>query len=117
MRVDHGAHVGPRAMDRAVDHVAGLVDVIVGVRLPDDVAVEVDLGEAGSGDFLVEQAVQIDQDVVIGPGNARRDVVVREIRHPVAVDQAVAGGQLHARSPLIRRDFVPDAAKVGAVVR
>jgi DNA ligase (NAD+) len=53
-----------------VDHVARLVDAVVGVGFPQDVALEVDLDQAGSGDFLVEQAVEVDQQVIVVAGDA-----------------------------------------------
>ena len=117
MRVNHAAHVGPRAMDCPMNDVAGLVDVVIGVGLPDDVAIEVDFGKARGGDLFVQQTVQIDQDVVLRARHAHRDVVVREVRHAVVIDQAIAGGKFDTRLPFLGAHFVTDAAKVGSVVR
>ncbi len=94
--VQHACDLRPRLVDRAVDHVAGLVDAVVGVGLPDDLALDVDLHQARGGDLLVEQAVEIDQQVILGAGNARGDVVVDQVGHPVRVDQPVAGGEIDA---------------------
>ena len=99
MRVQYAGNVGPRFVNSAVDYVTGLVDVVVGIGLPDDVAVDVDLHQARGCDLLVEQAVEIDQEVVLGAGNARRDVVIDEVGHPVFVYQAVAGREFKPRLP------------------
>ena len=61
VRVHDAGDFLARAMDAAMDHVARLVDVVVGVGLPHDVAVEVDLHQARGGDLLVRQPVEVDQ--------------------------------------------------------
>ena len=99
--VQHAGDIRPRLVDRAVDHVARLVDAVVGVGLPDDLALDVDLHQARGGDLLVEQAVEVDQQVVLGARDARGDVVVDEVGHPVRVDQPVAGGEIDPRLPLL----------------
>ena len=99
MRVHHAGDLGPRLVDGAVDHVAGLVDVVVGRGLPDDLAVDVDLHQAGRGDLLVEQPVEIEQQHVVFAGHARGDVVIDEVGHAVFVDQPVAGGEVEPRLP------------------
>ena len=45
VRVDDRADIWPRRMDRAVDYVPGAVVRVVRIRLPDDLAVLVDLHE------------------------------------------------------------------------
>ena len=45
MRVQHTGDVRARLVNRAVDHVAGLVDVVIRVGLPNDLAVNVNLHE------------------------------------------------------------------------
>ena len=44
VRMQNAGHLAARAMDRAVDNVARAVHVVIGVRLPDHLAIEVDLG-------------------------------------------------------------------------
>src|SRR6187397_1688430 len=105
-----------RALNGAVDHIAGFVDVVVGVRLPDDLAVDVDLHEAGGGDFLIEQAIEIDQLRVLLTGNARRDVVVDKVGHSIDVDEAVAGREIEPRLPFLRGDLVFDRREVVRIV-
>ena len=116
MRVQHALHLGPGAMDGAVDHVARYVDAVIGVRLCDDVAFEVDLDQARCRDLLVEKTIEIDQQVVFAAGDARGDVVVDQIGHLEPVDQPVAGGEIDARLPLFVRDLVADRFEVGCVV-
>ena len=99
--VQHAGNVRPRLVDRAVDHIAGVVDAVVGVGLADDVAVDIDLDQARRGDLLVEQPVEIDQQV-LGAGNARRDVVVDQVGHAVGIDQPVAGREIDPGLPLLR---------------
>ena len=99
--VQDALDLGAGLVDRAVDHVAGCVDPVIGVRLPDDVAFEVDLDEARRRDLLVEKAVEIDQQMVVAAGDARGDVVVDQIGHPVGVDQAVAGREIETGLPLL----------------
>ena len=47
--MDDAAHVVPGAVNRAVNHVARDVEPVVGVRLPDDVAVD---GEGNRADVI-----------------------------------------------------------------
>jgi len=44
--------------------------------LPDDFALDVHRHQAGRRDLLVEQAVEIDEEMVLFPWDARGDVVV-----------------------------------------
>src|ERR1041385_1421166 len=53
---------------------------------------------------------------MIGAGDARRDVVVDQIGHPVAVHQAVAGREIAARLPFFRADGTAHGRKIGRVV-
>ena len=77
MRMQHTGDVRPRFMDGAVDHITGNIDAVIGIGLADDVALDVDLHQARRGDFLIEKAVQVDQEV-FGAGNPRGDVVVEQ---------------------------------------
>ena len=54
MGVQHAGNVRPRFMNGAVDHIAGNVDGVIGVRLADDVAFDIDLHQARGGDFLIK---------------------------------------------------------------
>jgi hypothetical protein len=101
MGVQHAGDVRPRLVDRAVDHVTRFVDAVVGVRLPDDRALEVDLHQARGRDLLVQHTVEVDQQVVLAAGNARGDVIVDEVGHCVLVDQAITGGKINARLPFL----------------
>jgi hypothetical protein len=89
-------------MDRAVNHVPRFIDVVVCVGLPDGLAVDVDLYQAGSDDFLVEQAVEIEQDNIFLTRHTRGDMIVDEICHPIDIDEAIAGGEIKTCLPFLR---------------
>src|SRR5213075_908603 len=58
-------HVVARLVDRAVDHVARLVDAVVQfaeVGLQQDVAVDVDLDQRRGRDLLVHHPVRVDEE-------------------------------------------------------
>ena len=73
MRMKHALHIGSRFMNGAMNDVTGFVDVVIGVGLPQDIAFDADLDQAGGGDLLVEKTVEIDQQMVVVPG--MRDVM------------------------------------------
>ena len=52
---------------------------------------------------------------VLRSGNARGDVVVGEIRHPVVVDKAIAGREVHSCLPFLGAHLVPDRTEVWSV--
>src|SRR4026208_471444 len=96
-------------MDRAVDGVAGGVDVVRTLQrlLP----MEVDAHQARRGDLLEHEPVRLDQEVMRA-GHARRDVrehqiVPAEVRH-----EAIAGREIDARPPLLRSDLVANVAEL-----
>ena len=89
-----------------MDDVAGRVDRIVVFGLQHGIAVEIDLDQARGRDLLVQHAVGIDEDVVLGLGHARGDVVVDEVGHAVERHQPVAGGQIDARLPFLGRHLL-----------
>jgi len=80
MRMQHAGDVRARFMNGAVDHVTRLVNVIIGVWLPDDLAIDVDLHETRGGNFLVEQPIEVKQHDVFFAWNARRDDNISGIR-------------------------------------
>ena len=71
---------------------------------------EVDAHQARRSDLLEHEAVRIDQEVVRA-GHARRDVrehqiVPTEMRH-----EPIAGREVDARRPFLRRDLVANVAE------
>ena len=100
--VQHAGDIGTRLVDGAVDDVARFVDAVVGLGLPDDIALDIDLDQARRGDLLVEHAIEVDQQMVRGPGNPRGDVIINEVRHSVFVDEAIARGEIDTRLPFLR---------------
>ena len=105
MRVDDAVHLVPRAVDGAVDDEARLVDVVLG-RVEQDLAVQVELDEARGVHLLVEQAVGIDEEGVVLPRDARRDVVRDHLVHAVEMHEAVRGGEIDALRPLLGADLL-----------
>ena len=69
------------------------------------VAVEVDLDQTGSGDFVEHQAVGIDQEMMLRSRHPRRDVGVDQIVPAVMRDEAIAGGEIDALAPFGLRHF------------
>ena len=98
-----------------MDHVAGLVDAVVGVGLGKDFALDVDLHQARRGDLLVQQPVEVDQQV-LGARDARGDVVVDQVGHLIAVDQPVARREFHAGLPFRIGNLAFERLEVGCVV-
>ena len=86
-------------VDGAVDDEAGRVEgVVAGL---DEVAVKVDFDQAGGGHFVVAEAVGVDQEVVVGSGDAQRDVAVDEFAPAEGVEDSVGGGELLAQFPFV----------------
>src|SRR5271169_7159330 len=99
--MDHRVNVAAGLMNRAVDDISRPVNAVVSpFRLPHDIAVQVNLGQAGRGDLLVRQAVEVDQELV-DAGHPYGDVVVDQVGHVVQVDEPIAGGQIDARLPFL----------------
>jgi hypothetical protein len=97
VRVQYASRVLAHGVDGAVDHEAGRVD-LAGAAV-DDAPFEVDLHEVRGGDLLVGEAVVVDEVAVLLAGHLRRDVVEDEVRHAEELHQAVARGEIDARSP------------------
>ena len=115
MGVDHALHIDPGFVDRTVDHKAGAVDAVIGIRLPDDIPLDINLDQARCGDLPVKKPVEIDQQV-IRIRNARRNVVVDQVRHAEVIDQTVAGGEIDTRPPFRVAHFTADGAEFRAVI-
>ena len=69
VRVQHALGVVPGGVDGAVDHEAGRVHRKR--RVHDLLAVEVDLDQAGGADLVEEDAVGVDEELVLGPRHAQ----------------------------------------------
>ena len=102
--VDHAIDVVARRVHRAVNHVAGLVDTVVG-GVENDFAVDVDLDHAGGGHLLVQHAVGVDQELVVCSRHARRNVVGDHLGHAEFMHEPVAGGEIDACVPFFLADL------------
>ena len=69
----------------------------------DDVAVEIDLHQVRGAHLLEQHAVLVDQEMVLGAGQARAEMGVDEVGHPVMRDQPIQGGQVAADGPFLLR--------------
>src|SRR5262249_15485277 len=67
-------------VNSAVNRESGRVDVVG--SLHQDVSVEADLDQAGSGDFVEHHAVRIDQKLVLGAGDSGGDVSENQVVPP-----------------------------------
>ena len=101
-----GARVGvhdavgvfPVLVDGAVDDEAGRIEGVF--RRLDEVAVEIDLHQAGGGDLVVAQAVRVDEEVVLRPRHPHGDVAVDQLAPAEVVENPVRRGELDAQVPL-----------------
>ncbi len=95
-------HDAVRALDRGVDcrmqHEAGAVHRPFG--LAHRVAVDVDQYEVRGRDLAVVQAERIDEEMLLRPRHAQRDVVEDQLDPAQHVEDAVRGGELDARLAL-----------------
>ncbi|KAG0923630.1 hypothetical protein G6F31_019432 [Rhizopus arrhizus] len=89
-----------------MDHIAGRIDAVTGGRRAEDIAGQIDLDQAGRGDFVIHHAVGVDQQVIVRAGDARGDMVVDQVAHSEVRHQPVAGGQLDAGVPFLRAHVV-----------
>ena len=94
-------------MDGAVNHEAGDVNVIVG-GVEQRVALDIDLDQAGSVDFLVEHPVGVEQELIGCPRHAAGDVVGHHLGHPIHRGETVAGRKIDPRLPLLRTYLLAD---------
>ena len=77
MRMQHAGDIRPRLVDGAVNHITGDIDAIIGVRLDDDIAFDIDLHQARRRDFLVQKPVKVDQEM-FGAGDPRSNMIVEQ---------------------------------------
>src|SRR5271169_5013945 len=77
---------------------AGRIDMVRG--LTEQVAVKVDLDQAGGGDFVEHQPVRIDEEMMFRPGHPGGDMGIDQIVPAVIGNQSVAGGKIDALAPL-----------------
>jgi hypothetical protein len=89
----------PRGMDGGVDGEARGVDREG--RVLDHVAVRIDLDQRRGGDLLEEQAVGVDQEVVLRPRDPGRNVGEDHVVPAVQGHGPVERGEFHARPPLL----------------
>jgi hypothetical protein len=68
-------------------------------RVVELVALGVDLDEGRRGDLVEQQTVGIDEELVVVPRHARRNVVIDQVVHAEPGDHAIAGGELDADLP------------------
>jgi hypothetical protein len=111
VEMDDVVGVLARGVNRRVDDEAGIVDA-VGAGL-DQVAIQIDLDQAGGGDLAEPQPIRIDQEVVLRTRHARRDVGEDQVVPALQRRQTIERGQIDANAPLVFADLVPDGFDTG----
>src|SRR5262249_4979467 len=92
-----------RAVNRAVNHKASLIDTEPG-RIVDDVAVVIDLDQIRRAHFIPQQAERIEQKMMIRPRHACGDVGVNQIGHAEMRSAAIRRREIDADIPLFGAD-------------
>jgi hypothetical protein len=72
----------------------------------DLVAVDVDLHQRRGGDLLEQQAVRVDQKMMLRPRHAGGDVGEDHVVPAMHRDQAIGGGEVFAHRPFLGADLV-----------
>jgi hypothetical protein len=97
MQMHHGRGVLPRHVDRRMDREPGRVDGMA--ARSDRRAVDVDLDQARRGDLLEHHVVGVDQEMMLRPRHACRQMREDQIVPAVKGDQPIGGGKVDARLP------------------
>src|SRR3546814_19862522 len=98
--MDDAGYLGPGFVNSAVYDVARTVDAVVQlaeIRRGQNIAFKIDLDEAGSGDFLVQHAVGVDQKRLFLAWHSHRDMIRHHIGHAVKLDKPITGNQVEAK--------------------
>ncbi len=99
VQVNHRLGVLARHVHGRVDGEARGVDDVG--RLAHRQALDVDLHQRGGGDLLEHHLVRVDQEVVLGPGHARRQVGEDQVVPAIQGHQAERRRQVHPQIPLL----------------
>ena len=98
----HAEQILARHVHRRMDGEAGGIDAAGGrVALLHHVAVHVDLHQVGRAHLVEQHAVLVDQEMVVGPGQARADMRVDEVGPAMMRDQPIQRGKVAADLPLL----------------
>ncbi|SKZ66481.1 Uncharacterised protein [Mycobacteroides abscessus subsp. abscessus] len=97
MGVQHTVCILAFAVNGAVDDKASRVHGVV--RVADDSAVQVDPHQIRRGDLLEQQAIGVDEEVIVGTGQPHRDVGEDQVGHLEVRYQPIHRGQF---SPQLR---------------
>jgi hypothetical protein len=93
----HAFRVVPGGMDSGMDHETGRVDDMIGVR--NDISVQVDLDQAGGGNFAEMHAIGVEQEMLRGARRTGRNMGGKKIVHAEMGDQPIAGGEIDPHVP------------------
>ena len=98
-----------------MDQVSSLVDRPP--RLAQRIALEVDQHEVRGSDFAIVQAERVDEETDFGARHSRSDVIEDQLIPAEHVEDAIAGGELHARLALgVRHRQLDVAAQLPRVI-
>src|SRR4051794_15384903 len=101
--MEHATGIFAHFVNGRVNGEAGGVDAVI--ALAELVAVEINLHEARSGDFVEHQAIRIDQEMMLRSRHARGDVRINQIVPAVMGDETVAGSEIDPLVPFGLRHF------------
>ncbi len=93
-------------MHRAVDGVAGRVDLVGAVHQL--VAGLIDLDQARGGDFMEHHPERVDQEI-LGTGNLCGNMGEDQVIPTMQRDKPITGGKVHPGLPFGRTDLILDA--------
>ena len=97
VKVDDVMRVLARSMNSRMDGETGRIDE-AGCVL-NDIALQVDLDQAGGGHLLEIPAIGVDQKMVLRPGHTGRDVGEDHVVPPMQRNKAVEGRQFYTGGP------------------
>jgi len=100
MAVHDAGHLRPAVVNRTMNRKSGRIDAVF--ARAQEVAVEVDLDQAGGGDLLEQQAEGIDQEMVLWPRHPRRKVGRQKIGPAVVRDQTKRSREIDPDLPFLR---------------
>ncbi len=106
VQMDHEPRVLARAVHRRMDHIARSIDAVGTVH--DDVPLEVHLDQGRRRHLIEIDAEGVDQEVVLGPRDAGRDVGEDQVVPALQRRQPVERREVDADAPLFFADPSPE---------
>lgn len=99
LKVDDAPHLRPGVVDGAIYGEAGCVDTVF--RIADEAAFDIHPDQVRCRHLLEGEAETIHEEMMLAPGNARRDMIVDKLVPAILLRQAVTSGKLDPDLPLV----------------